>query len=155
MNRGKLILAAIGTIAFTIGAKAADTDVAFLDFPMVEGISAAKSPAFAWLVHQADKSSVMFARAPDFKRIQLASRSDVNGDPITELVLSPDGNRAAYMTGAPTPEGAFNPAFLIEGPEATLWLVGTAAGSKPAKIGPGLDPIFPPDGKLKLFAPKK
>ena len=150
MKRGKLIIAAVGLTAFTSPARA-DSDAAFLDFPMVEGTSAAKVPAFAWLVHQADKSSIMFARGPDFRRVELASQSDKNGNPITDAVLSPDADRLAYMTGAPLGEGAFNPAFLLDGPEPTLWLTGTTAASKPVKVGPGLDPIFTPDGKLMLF----
>ena len=150
MNRGKLILAAV-CMAFSVSANATEADTAFLDFPMVEGISAAKVPAFSWLVHQGDTSSVMFARGPEFKRVKLATSSDVNGEPITDLVTSPDGNHTAYMTGVPTPDGAFNPAFRLDSPQPTLWLVGTAVGSKPVKIGVGLDPIFTPDGKLMLF----
>ena len=150
MNRGKLILAALGLAAFGTAADAAD-DAAFLDFPMVEAVSAAKVPAFAWLAHQGDKTSVMFARGPDFRRVQIASRSDVNGDPITDVYLSPDGRTVAYMTGAPLGEAAFNPAFLLDPPVPTLWLVATAAGSRPVKVGAGLDPIFTPDGRLMLF----
>ena len=95
MNRVKLILAAVGLAVLGATANAADIDAAFLDFPMVEAVSAAKVPAFAWMAHQGDKTSVMFARGPEFRRVQLASRSDVDGDPIADLYLSPDGSRVS------------------------------------------------------------
>ena len=56
---------------------AATSDTPFLDFPYVDTISAAKVPAFAWLTRQADKSMILFARAPQFRRVEIASRSDV------------------------------------------------------------------------------
>ena len=118
---------------------------------MVEAVSAAKTPAFAWIVHERDRTSIFFARAPDFRRVSLASRSDVNGDPITDATLSPDGGNVVFTTGAPMGEEGFNPAFLLERPVPTLWLVRTTAGSKPVKLGPGAEPSFTPDGRRLLF----
>ena len=118
---------------------------------MVEVVSAAKVPAFAWTVHERDRTSILFARAPDFRRVSLVSRSDVNGDPITDETLSPDGGNVVFTTGTPMGEEAFNPAFLLERPVKTLWLVRTAGGSKPVKLGTGSEPTFTPDGRRLLF----
>lgn len=124
---------------------------AFLDFPYVETVSAAKVPAFAWLSKQADRSSILFAKAPDFRRSTLVTRGDDDGQPITQLELSSDGKHVVFTTGEPRGEMTFNPASLLDAPKATLWLISTRAGARPVKVGPGLDPHFSADGKLLLF----
>ena len=98
-------------------AAASASDTAFLDFPYVDSISAAKVPAFAWLVRQADKSTLVFAAAPGFRRIELASRSDIGGDPISQIQLSPDGAHLAYLTGVPRPGEPFNPGSAVPAPK--------------------------------------
>src|SRR3954470_3328981 len=99
-------LLAAASAALLIGspAVAATTDTDFLDFPQVETVVAAKVPAFAWIVRQGDRTSLLFARAPDFRRVTLASRTDEGGQPITDALLSPDGARVAYTVGAPLGE---------------------------------------------------
>lgn len=107
---------AASLLAFASAALAADADTAFLDFPYVDSVSAAKVPAFAWLTKQADKSLVLFAKAPDFRRVTLASRTDEKGQPITELLLAPDGKHLVFTTGQPRGDSAFNPASLVDVP---------------------------------------
>ncbi|MEO7564132.1 MAG: hypothetical protein ABIR63_07290, partial [Sphingomicrobium sp.] len=149
MNRSRIGLLTAALLSTpVVAAPSADY---FLDFPQVEAISAAKVPAFTWIVRQGDKTSLYFGRAPSFRRVTLASRSDEDGQPITDAKLSPDGIHAAFLTGVPTNDGAFNPAGLIDAPEPILWLVGTAGSPKPRKLGPGLGPEFTPDGRLLLF----
>jgi dipeptidyl aminopeptidase/acylaminoacyl peptidase len=145
-----LLIAAASLLA-TGAAAAAPSDTEFLDFPYVDSISGAKVPAFAWLARQADKSTIYFARAPDFRRIALASRSDEAGDPITGMMLSPDGTHLVYQTGVPRPGEAFNPGAMVPAPEVKLWLMSTAAGAKPVGIGEGFDPSFSDDGRKLLI----
>src|SRR3954447_6921349 len=146
-------LLAAASAALLIGspAVAATTDTDFLEFPQVETVSAAKVPAFAWIVRQGDKTSLMFARAPDFRRAMLASRTDEAGQPISDALVSPDGAHVVFTTGVPLGEKAFNPASLIEPPQATLWLAATAGKSAPVKLGAGTEPSFSRDGRLLLF----
>ena len=103
----RIIPLALGAVSLALataahGAPASDT--AFLDFPYVEGVSAAKVPAFAWLAKQADRSMVLFAKAPEFRRIVLATRTDEQGQPITDVTLSPDGRHVVFTTGQPRGE---------------------------------------------------
>lgn len=134
------------------GAAAAPaSDTAFLDFPYVDSISAAKVPAFAWLTRQADRSTLLFAAAPGFRRIELASRFDNGGDPISQIQLSPDGAHLAYLTGVPRPGEPFNPNSEVPAPKVRLWLVATTSGSKPVDLGTASDPIFSNDGRTLLF----
>jgi dipeptidyl aminopeptidase/acylaminoacyl peptidase len=149
MSRGIAVAAACLFLAGA--APAAEPDTAFLDFPLVENVSAAEMPAFAWLTRQGDRSTVLFARAPDFRRIELAARGDEEGQAITDAILSPDGGHVVFTTGTPQGDKAFNPAALTDAPPVTLWLVATAAGSKPVKLGPGSEPTFTPDGRKLLI----
>ncbi|MFL6735463.1 MAG: alpha/beta fold hydrolase [Sphingomonas sp.] len=127
------------------------SDTQFLDFPYVDSISAAKAPAFAWLSRQADKSTIFFAAAPSFRRIELASRSDDKGDPISQVQLSPDGAHLAYLTGVPRPGEPFNPGSEVPAPKVNLWLLATTAGAKPVDLGTASDPSFSDDGRTLLF----
>jgi dipeptidyl aminopeptidase/acylaminoacyl peptidase len=144
------LIAAASALPFASTAAAAAPDTSFLDFPQVETVSAAKVPAFAWIVRQSDRTSLLFARGPHFRRVTLASRTDEDGQPITDTLLSPDGAHVAFTTGVPLGENGFNPASLVESPTPTLWLVRTSAGA-PRKLGVGLEPSFSPDGRLLLF----
>ena len=146
----RIIPLALGALSLAFataadGAPASETP--FLDFPYVEGISAAKVPAFAWLAKQADRSMVLFARAPDFRRVVLATRTDEQGQPITDVTLSPDGKHVVFTTGQPRGEMTFNPASLVDAPAATLWLQSTTPGSKAVNIGHGSDAGFSLDGR--------
>lgn len=129
-------------------ASAAD-DTAFLAFPMATDISAARTGAFAWTVQQGDKTQLLAARGPGFKRTALFEQSDVDGTPITGIQISPDGNHVAFTTGFSS--GGYNPAGLLTPPKATLWIVSTAGGAAPVKIGEGGGAHFSPDGKRLVY----
>lgn len=128
-------------------------DTSFLEFPMATEVSAARVPAFAWLMRQGKDSSVMYTDAPDFRPVKLFARSDADGQPITDVALSPAGKLVAFQTGTAfgSSGDAFNPASLIETPKVTLWLVTTRASAQPIRIGPGSSPMFSPDGKWLLY----
>jgi len=144
-------LAAFSLLLLGGTASAANSGTSFLDFPMVETVSAAKVPAFAWIVRQGDKTSLIFARGPGFRRTVLAERTDEDGQPITDAQLAPDGAHAVFTTASPVGEDALNPAGLLGGPHPALWVVSTSGGAKPRNLGIGLEPSFTPDGKLLLF----
>jgi|tagenome__1003787_1003787.scaffolds.fasta_scaffold20989512_10 dipeptidyl aminopeptidase/acylaminoacyl peptidase len=148
-----LSVAALAFSSLTLGqpAIAATADPSFLDFPYVDAVSAAKVPAFAWLAKQGDRSSILFTRAPEFRRVVLATRGDEEGQPITDVQLAADGKHIVFTTGAPRGDQAFNPASLVEAPSATLWLIATSPGAKAVKVGAGLEPSFSADGRMLLF----
>ena len=150
----RIIPLALGALSLALATAAqadAPSDTGFLDFPYVDSVSAAKVPAFAWLAKQADHSMVVFARAPEFKRIIFATRTDEDGQPITEVTLAPDGRHVVFTTGQPRGEMTFNPASLVDAPVSTLWLQATAPGSRAVNVGHGLDASFSADGRTLLF----
>jgi dipeptidyl aminopeptidase/acylaminoacyl peptidase len=144
-------IAAASLLLLSTTAAAAPSDTPFLDFPYVDSVSAAKVPAFAWLSKQADRSMIFFARAPAFHRIELASRTDEEGQPISGIELSPDGTHLAFTTGVRHGPELFNPATLVPAPTGKLWLITTVAGAKPIDLGDASDPSFSADGRTLLF----
>lgn len=139
------------SVAALAGASAASAkdDPAFLTFPMATEISAARAGAFAWTVQQGDKTQLFAASGPGFKRTALFTQSDVDGTPITGIQISPDGAWVAFTTGFAA--GGYNPASLITPPKVTLWLVSSAGGAAPVKIGEGASPEFTPDGSRLVY----
>ncbi len=152
MSPTKLLLALAGLLT-TQPLHAQESDNGFLEFPMATEISAARVPAFAWLMRQGTDSSLMFVDASNFKSVKLFARSDADGQSITDITLSPDGKLVAVQTGTAfgSSGDAFNPASLIDTPEVTLWLVPTQGSAQPVRIGPGSSPIFSPDSKTMLY----
>lgn len=143
-----LVLAA----SLTGAAPAPADDAGFLAFPIATRIVAAKTPTFAWLVRQGDQSIVMMAQAPAFVPQRLFVQPDVDGQPITDIAISPDGRRIAFQTGTSLGgDEGYNPASLIEPPKATLWLIDARAGAKPVKVGIGVGARFSPDGKQLVW----
>ena len=150
MTKPALALIALLT-SQALPAQVADTS--FLEFPMAMDVSAAEVPAFAWLMRQGENTTLMFTSAPAFKPVKLFARSDVDGQPISGIAVSPDGKFVAFQTGVPfggTGDG-FNPASLIDTPKVTLWLVETRAGATPVKIGTGFSPTFSPDRRRMIY----
>ncbi len=151
LNRSPMLLLSALLLSTAAGAAPVD-ETSFLAYPMATDISAAEAPAFAWLVRQGQTSKLMIAAAPDFTPRQLFARDDVDGDPITRVVIAPDGSRVAFQTGsAVAGDDGYNPASLLEPPKATLWLIDAKPGARPLRLGNGVAPRFAPDGKRVLW----
>lgn len=150
MPKTRSLLAALLLTAPPLPALAGDE--AFLAYPMATEVSAADAPAFAWLIRQDKRSKLMVASAPSFAARELHARDDVDGDPITRVVMSPDGSRVAFQTGsAVAGDDGYNPASLLDPPKATIWLIDAKPGAKPVKLGIGVAPRFSPDGKRVVW----
>ena len=151
LNRSPMLLLSALLLSTAAGAAPVD-QTSFLAYPMATDISAAEAPTFAWLVRQGQTSKLMVAAAPDFTPRQLFARDDVDGDPITRVVIAPDGSRVAFQTGsAVAGDDGYNPASLLEPPKATLWLIDAKPGARPLRLGNGVAPRFAPDGKRVLW----
>jgi dipeptidyl aminopeptidase/acylaminoacyl peptidase len=139
-----LLLASAGIAA----AQPAADDPRFLAFPIATKVVAADAPAFAWLVRRGDQSIVMMARGPAFQPVRLFAQDDVDGQPVTDVAISPDGTRVAFQTGtALIGDAGYNPAGLIDPPKATMWIIDARAGATPVKLGLGTGARFSPDGQ--------
>lgn len=120
---------------------------------MVYAVSAADAPTVAWVVHQGEQTRLRIATAPSFKPVELLVQSDRDGQPITDVRISPNGLHIAFVTGTSIAgrDDGYNPANLIVPPEATVWIIGARSGARPVKIGVGTTPVFTPDSQLLTF----
>jgi hypothetical protein len=152
MKNAVLLLLFALTVSAAAPSSAQPADKPFLDFPMAQSVAAAKSPAFAWLVKQADQTIVYAATGPAFDRAEIARRSDANGDPIVAVSISPDGRYVAYLTGLPKGDGAFNPASLLDAPKPRVWLARASGAGKPVDLGESADFNFSADSRSLFLA---
>ena len=71
-----------------------------LSVPFPDGLVAAPAGgAVAWTFDEAGSRNVWVARPPDYKARKVTSYSGDDGQEITELTFTPDGNAIAYVRG--------------------------------------------------------
>lgn len=108
-----------------------------LDYPFPEGLTVdAKGDRIAWVINQDGVRNVWVADAPDFKPQRVTRFPDDDGQELTQLTFSPDGDTLVFVRGgdhdANWPhQRAPNPAHSTAEPEVTLWAV--AAGHDVAR----------------------
>lgn len=149
----KRILLAVALMvgATDVAAQAPSSSDAFMRFPLALATSASANGSVAWLVRQGDTTSVMLSKGGRFAPVRLTSRSDADGQPITDVRLSPDGRFVAFQTGASFGAHVHNPAGLLEPPRLRLWLMEAQSGAQPIEVGDGTSAAFPPAGDRLLF----
>lgn len=142
-----------GLLAWSVAAVAADSAEDFLDFAHAGNLSGARNaPAFAWKVERAAQAEIFIAKAPRFAPARLYSKSDEDGQPISDIKLSADGLFVVFRTGEPMwGQKAYNPASLIEPPQLQLWVVASETGAPVRSIGPGSGVQFAPTGARFLY----
>lgn len=153
----RVLTIAFATFALFGQAIAANNEQQFLEFPLAtQSVAAPNAAAFAWMIRQGGRTQVRYARGPKFEPQTLISVEDGEGQPPTDVVLSSDGQLAAFTTGAAFGgEQPYNPASLIAPTGPSVWVTSTAAGATARRIGPGFDPTFAPDGSRLLYRHEK
>jgi dipeptidyl aminopeptidase/acylaminoacyl peptidase len=146
----------IWLIVLSFSVKAVDGDftleqVLSSPFPS-EMVASARGDKVAWVFDSQGKRNIWVAAAPDFKGRQLTRYDKDDGQEITELVFSPDGNLIAYVRGgAKNISGESpNPTSDPAGAKQEVWVVDVRAGGL-ARIGEGSNPFFSPSGDAVIF----
>ncbi|MEW6323625.1 MAG: S9 family peptidase, partial [Acidobacteriota bacterium] len=134
-------------------APAARSAAAFLDAPF--GSSLVASPAgarVAWVFDAAGARNIWVAEGPAFAGRALTTYAGDNGQEITNLQWTPDGQQIVYVRGGgPNRAGELpNPTSDVDGVEQAVWIV-PAAGGAPRKLGAGDAPAVSPRGDLVAF----
>lgn len=141
--------------------------MAFLSFYFY-GVAAAGEPAFtleavlsaphtsqlvtsprgvraAWVLEINGKKSLWVAEAPTFSARRLISYDRDDGQAISDLQFTPDGEALIYAYGS-----SFNPTSSPRFPETVIKLLDLRSG-KETELVKGSSPLISPDGRQLLF----
>lgn len=119
-------------------------------------VAASKVDRIAWVVNQKGVRNIWTAAAPNFKPKKLTNYTEDDGQPLSNLQLTPDGNTLVYVRGGnPNRVGENpNPTSNPEGAEQAIWAINTEGG-KPWKVAVGNHPRISPDGREVLYLHKR
>jgi dipeptidyl aminopeptidase/acylaminoacyl peptidase len=121
-----------------------------LSAPFPENLAAAKKAnRLAWTFNLEGKRNVWVAEGPQFVARQLTSYNSDDGQEISDVSLSEDGNRVAYTRGGgKNPAGQYpNPTSNPAGVEQAIWSVAWSGG-EPKKVDAGHSPKISPNGTI-------
>jgi dipeptidyl aminopeptidase/acylaminoacyl peptidase len=133
-----------------------------LSAPFPSGLTAAKEvPRIAWVLDEQGKRNVYVAEAPDFKARRLTNYLEEDGQELSGLQFSSDGNTIVYTRGegknhaGQSPNPTSNPAGVEQAVYRITWNGGEAqkidAGHSPQVSSKGLC-AYAKDGQLWLVA---
>src|SRR5439155_24060437 len=153
-------LAACSSIALT-GAQAPPTPAPFtveqiLSVPAPDNLIA--SPAgstIAWTFNERGVRNIYAADAPRFEPRRLTSYLEDDGQELTHLSFSSNGEMLVYVRGGDhgsnrPGDAPPNPAGSPTQPKMQVWSV-PVAGGQPTLLGEGDDPAIAPDNHLVAF----
>src|SRR3984893_13571577 len=118
--------------------------------PFPENLTAAKTVnRVAWTLNQEGKRNIWVAEGPSFAARRLTSYLEDDGQPISELSFSEDGNTIVYVRGeGKNVSGQFpNPTSNPAGTEQTVWSV-SWSGGEPKRIDAGASPQISAKGAI-------
>jgi len=117
-----------------------------------ELIAAPQGDRVAWVFDAQGKRNIWIAEAPAFRGRAVTRYNEDDGQEITQIIFSPDGNFIAYVRGGePNSEGDVpNPASNPAGAKREVCVVNTRTGVV-TKIAEGSSPFFSPRGDRVIF----
>src|SRR5215470_9692652 len=131
-----------------------------LSAPFPSGLTAAKEvPRIAWILDEQGKRNIFVAEAPDFKTRRLTNYLEEDGQELSGLQFSADGNTIVYTRGegknhaGQSPNPTSNPGGVEQSVYRIAW-----SGGEPQKIDAGHSPqvsskglcVYAKDGQLWL-----
>ena len=106
----------------------------------------------AWAFDAEGKRNIWIAEAPAFAARQLTHYDKDDGQELTDLAFSPNGNAIAYVRGGDKNQAgeAPNPSSDTAGARQEVWVVDLRTG-RATKMGEGSGPIFTPAGDQVIW----
>jgi Tol biopolymer transport system component len=128
-----------------------------LSLPTPDNLIASPSGSrIAWTFNERGIRNIYLAEAPNFTPRRLTPYADDDGQELTQLSFSPDGETILFVRGGdhgsnrPGDGGSPNPAANPIQPKIQVWSVPVAGGS-PRLVGDGDSPAPSPDGRRVAF----
>jgi dipeptidyl aminopeptidase/acylaminoacyl peptidase len=131
MKKGVLVGLAMVCFAPSIWAQKSITLEELMSAPFPEDLTAARRASrVAWTFNQEGKRNIWIAEAPSFAARRLTSYLEDDGQPLSALGFSDDGNTIVYVRGeGKNASGQFpNPTSNPAGTEQTVWSVNWSGG---------------------------
>ena len=150
MKRRKLLGLVVLFFPLGAAAQAPFTLEQILSAPFPESLTTAKKVnRVAWTFNQDGKRNVWVAEGPSFRARRLTSYVEYDGQEISDLSFSEDGNALVYTRGeGKNPEGQSpNPTSDPAAVEQNVWSVAWSGG-EPRKVDAGHSPKISPRGML-------
>ena len=142
MRKSVLLLIMVVCLASHAWAQKSVTLEELISAPFPENLTAAKTgDRVAWTFNQEGKRNIWVAEGPSFAARRLTSYLEDDGQPLSELNFSDDGNTIVYVRGeGKNVAGQFpNPTSDPAGAEQTVWSI-LWSGGEPRKIDVGASP---------------
>jgi dipeptidyl aminopeptidase/acylaminoacyl peptidase len=150
MNRRILFVLAVVFFPQLAVAQKPFTLEQILSAPFAENLTAAKKVnRIAWTLDDEGKRNVWVAEGPTFPSRRLTSYLTDDGQEISQLSFSEDGNSLAYTRGGEkNPAGQYpNPTSNPAGATQTVWVV-AYSGGEPRKVSEGHSPKISARGTI-------
>ncbi|GHB52646.1 S9 family peptidase [Mongoliitalea lutea] len=154
MKKVLLFLFVIWTIATVQAQRFSIQDISSFPFPS-ELTASPVDDQLAWTMNEQGKRNVFIAKSPIFEAIQVTDFSEDDGQEITSLQFSPDGQSLIFVRGGEhgsnwDPGVGINPSQVTFTPKVEIWKV-NHADRRTEKLTEGDYPSFSPDGQMILF----
>ncbi|MGE0772049.1 MAG: prolyl oligopeptidase family serine peptidase [Cyclobacteriaceae bacterium] len=129
-------------------------DIKGYPFPN-ELTAAATGSRIAWAVNEQGKRNIYVAEGPGFAMRKLTNYNQDDGQEISSLQISADGNWVVYVRGGDHGSNwgdaePVNPMFNPTPPKVQIWSI-PFAGGEPKAIGDGDEPVISPKSDVVAF----
>ena len=108
-----------------------------------------------WAFNEEGHRNLFVAEGPKYKARQLTQYNKDEGQALSSVSISADGNWIVYIRGGDfgsnwNDEGSLNPAFLPDPPKVQMWSI-SFDGGEPKLLGEGLNPKISPNNDYVAF----
>ena len=127
-----------------------------LGYPYPSNLIAAPTGSrIAWVLDERGHRNIYFADAPDYRARRLTHYLADDGQELTNLAFTPDGNTVVYVRGGDHDsnwpgDNPPDPASSPVAPKVEIWTIATSGG-EPRRLAEGDEPVVSSKGDRVVF----